>query len=150
MGETKLKRILSLDGGGIRGVLTGKVLESLEGKLNDAYTQKHGAPREKPLRLGEYFDMMAGTSTGGILTCILLCPSDDDPNYPKFSAKEAVDIYLKNGATIFKPTFYGRLPGFLEGLGGSKFGDLSMQDLLKSYLKEIKLSQMIKPCSCMI
>lgn len=146
MGENKLKRILSLDGGGIRGILTSKVLEALEEKLNEAYTKKNGAPREKPIRLGEYFDMVAGTSTGGILTCLLLCPSEADPTYPRFSAKQAVDLYLKNGAQIFKPTWHGRLPGFLEGIGGSKFGDMSMEDVLKSYLKETKLSQMMKPC----
>lgn len=144
--KLKLKRILSLDGGGIRGILTGKVLETLEEKLNEAYTKKNGAPREKPIRLGEYFDMIAGTSTGGILTCILLCPSDDDPTYPRFSAKEAVDIYLKKGPNIFKPTLFGRLPGFLEGFGGSKFGEDSMVETLKSYLKEAKLSHLLKPC----
>ncbi|MBL7815331.1 MAG: patatin-like phospholipase family protein [Saprospiraceae bacterium] len=146
MGETKLKRILSLDGGGIRGVLTGKVLEALEDKLNEVYAKKYGAPREKPIRLGEYFDMIAGTSTGGILTCVLLCPSDDDPTYPRFSAKDAVDLYLKNGPNIFKPTLFGRLPGFLEGFGGSKFGDGSIADTLKSYLKEKRLSDLMKPC----
>ncbi len=146
MEENKLKRILSLDGGGIRGILTSKVLEALEEKVNDQYAKKHGAPREKPIRLGEYFDMVAGTSTGGILACILLCPSDDDPTYPRFSASEAVNLYLKNGKDIFKPTWYGRLPGFLEGIGGSKFGDMSIADVLKSYLKETRLSQMMKPC----
>ena len=146
MGEFKLRRILSLDGGGIRGIITGKVLEALEEKLNEAYAKKHGAPRAKPVRLGEYFDMMAGTSTGGILATILLTPSDNDPMYPKFSATEAVDLYLKNGATIFKPTWAGRMPGFLEGIGGSKFGGISMEDLLKSYLGEKKLSDLMKPC----
>lgn len=146
MEENKLKRILSLDGGGIWGILTSKVLEALEEKVNDQYAKKHGAPREKPIRLGEYFDMVAGTSTGGILACILLCPSDDDPTYPRFSASEAVNLYLKNGKDIFKPTWYGRLPGFLEGIGGSKFGDMSIADVLKSYLKETRLSQMMKPC----
>jgi uncharacterized protein len=146
MGETKLKRILSLDGGGIRGILSGKVLESLEEKLNEAYAKKNGAPRAKPIRLGEYFDLMSGTSTGGILTCLMLCPSDDDPTYPKYSAKEAVDLYLNNGAAIFKPTLFGRLPGFLEGFGGSKFGENSMVELLKTYFKEAKLSNMLKPC----
>ena len=58
MGEFKLRRILSLDGGGIRGIITGKVLEALEEKLNEAYAKKHGAPRAKPVRLGEYFDMI--------------------------------------------------------------------------------------------
>ncbi len=146
MEDIKLKRILSLDGGGIRGILTSKVLEALEEKINEEYAEKHGAPREKPIRLGEYFDMVAGTSTGGILACILLCPSEEDPTYPRFSASEAVGLYMNNGKDIFKPTWYGRLPGFLEGIGGSKFGDMSIADVLKSYLKETRLSQMMKPC----
>ena len=146
MEKKKLKRILSLDGGGIRGILTSKVLEALEQKLNDQYIKINGAPREKPIRIGEYFDMVAGTSTGGILACILLCPSEKDPNYPRFSAKEAVGLYLENGKNIFKPTFNGRLPGFLQGIGGSMFGDASIADVLKSYLKETRLSEMMKPC----
>ena len=146
MEKKKLKRILSLDGGGIRGILTSKVLEALEEKLNDQYIKINGAPREKPIRIGEYFDMVAGTSTGGILACILLCPSEKDPNYPRFSAKEAVGLYLENGKNIFKPTFNGRLPGFLQGIGGSMFGDASIADVLKSYLKETRLSEMMKPC----
>ena len=146
MEKKKLKRILSLDGGGIRGILTSKVLESLEEKLNDHYTKINGAPREKPIHLGEYFDMVAGTSTGGILACILLCPSEEDPTYPRYSAAEAVNLYLENGKNIFKPTFNGRLPGFLQGIGGSMFGDESIADVLKTYLKDTRLSQMMKPC----
>jgi uncharacterized protein len=146
MNEKKLKRILSLDGGGIRGILTGQILVALEDKLNKKYVQLKGVHPEKPLRLGQYFDMISGTSTGGILTCILLCPSDDDPNYPKFTAKQAVDLYEKNGKTIFKRTFSGKLPGFLSGIGGSKYGRQTMEELLKSYFGNRMLSELMKPC----
>jgi patatin-like phospholipase/acyl hydrolase len=146
MGEKKLKRILSLDGGGIRGILTGKVLEALEDKLNKHYIKKHGQAREKPIRLGEYFDLIAGTSTGGILTCMLLCPHPDDPTYPLFSAKEAVDMYLTKGNEIFRRRLENRLLRMFGGFGGAKFTDESIEDILKFYLKEAKLSQMLKPC----
>ena len=147
MADTKkLKRILSLDGGGIRGVMTAQILVALEDTLNERYKVKNGAARAKPIRLAEYFDMIAGTSTGGILTCILLVPSKDDPTYPRFSAREALDLYVNNGANIFKPTFSGRLPGFLNGIGGSKFGGLSMEKILESYLKDSRLTDMLKPC----
>jgi uncharacterized protein len=142
----QLKRILSLDGGGIRGILSGTVLEVLEEKLNAAYVTKHGTVPDRPIRLAQYFDMMSGTSTGGILSCLFLCPSEDDPTYPRFSAKEAVNMYFQKGGDIFTPTFLGRLPGVLGSLNGAKFGALSLENTLKDYLKELKLSELLRPC----
>ena len=52
-------RILSIDGGGIRGILPGQILVELEMKL-----QHFSGDPDK--RLADYFDMIAGTSTGGI------------------------------------------------------------------------------------
>ncbi|MEK7255189.1 MAG: patatin-like phospholipase family protein, partial [Bacteroidota bacterium] len=54
------KRILSLDGGGIRGALALGYLA----KIEDILREKHGNPR---LRLCEYFDLIGGTSTGAII-----------------------------------------------------------------------------------
>ena len=56
-------RILSLDGGGVRGYLTVMILENIEKQLN----AKDGS--DKPL--GEYFDLIAGTSTGAIIGGLL-------------------------------------------------------------------------------
>ena len=100
--QPRLKRILSLDGGGIRGILVGRILMALETKLNAEYTRRNGTSPARPIRLAQYFDMMAGTSTGGILTCLMLCPSEDDPTYPRFSAEDAVNLYLKNASTMPK------------------------------------------------
>jgi patatin-like phospholipase/acyl hydrolase len=50
-------RILSLDGGGIRGILPGVILNQLEQKIQ----KKTGDPER---RLSDMFDFMAGTSTG--------------------------------------------------------------------------------------
>jgi uncharacterized protein len=146
MEDKKLKRILSLDGGGIRGILTGQILVALEEKLNKKYFDIKGEHPKRHIRLGEYFDMIAGTSTGGILTCILLCPDDKDKNYPKFTAKQAVELYENNAKTIFRPTFSGKLPGFLSGIGGSRYGSQKMEDLLKSYFGNRPISELLKPC----
>jgi uncharacterized protein len=144
--QKKLKRILSLDGGGIRGILTGQILIALEEKLNKKYYQIHGKQAERHLRIGQYFDLIAGTSTGGILTCVLLCPDDKDKNYPKFSAKEAVGLYMEYGNKIFKPTWAGKLPGIFSGFGGSKFTGDELENILKQYLGNRPLSSMLKPC----
>ena len=88
----KKVRILSIDGGGIRGILPGIVLVHLEEKLQE----KTG---NEDMRLADVFDLMAGTSTGGILTLTYLMP--DENNRPKFTAQKAVDLYLEKGGKIF-------------------------------------------------
>src|SRR5580765_3592371 len=84
-------RLLSVDGGGIRGVIPGTILAQLEKILQKRSNSER--------RLGDYFDMIAGTSTGGILSCIYLMPGEDGK--AKYSAQDAVELYIKNGHAIF-------------------------------------------------
>jgi patatin-like phospholipase/acyl hydrolase len=133
----KLVKILSIDGGGIRGIIPGQVLVSLEEKLKS----KSGTDKG----IAEYFDLIAGTSTGGILTCILLCPSDENPAKPKFSAKEAVNLYLENGGKIFHRSFWQRV-GRAGGLWNEKYSALHLELSLLEKLNHLHLSQLIKPC----
>lgn len=72
-------RILALDGGGVRGTFTASFLAELE--------QMTGK------RIAEYFDLVAGTSTGGIVALALGLG---------ISPSEILDFYLKEGPTIFK------------------------------------------------
>jgi uncharacterized protein len=133
-----LLRILSIDGGGIRGVLPGQILVALEEKL-----QKKSGDTEA--RIADYFDLFAGTSTGGILTCLYLTPGSGNSLRPAFSAKDAVDIYLKNGGSIFKNDFRHQLysaGGFTE----EKYPSNAIEELLKSYFGDVRLSALLKPC----
>ncbi|MEB3321396.1 MAG: patatin-like phospholipase family protein [Synechococcaceae cyanobacterium] len=59
------KRILALDGGGVRGILTLGILERVETLLR----QRHGD--DPAFRLCDYFDLIAGTSTGSIIAALL-------------------------------------------------------------------------------
>jgi len=77
-------RILSLDGGGVRGYLTTLILENIEKQLN------HQDKTQKPL--GEYFDLIAGTSTGAIIGGLLAIGK---------SAKEIRTIYETDIKEIF-------------------------------------------------
>ena len=63
-------RILSIDGGGIRGIIPGQILITLEQKLQELSEREDA-------RLADFFDLIAGTSTGGILACVYLCPNDE-------------------------------------------------------------------------
>jgi uncharacterized protein len=59
------KRILALDGGGLRGILTLGILSSVEAELR----RRHG--HDEAFRLCHYFDLIAGTSTGAIIAAAL-------------------------------------------------------------------------------
>lgn len=132
---TKKITILSIDGGGIRGIIPGVILSYIEDRLRD----KEG----DQVRLCDYFDLIAGTSTGGILTCLYIAPGED--GRPKFNAQEAVDLYLKNGKQIFSIPF-GRKLINVFGLFTAKFPVNNIETILKNYLIDIKLSQALKPC----
>ncbi|TYB83591.1 CBASS cGAMP-activated phospholipase [Oceaniovalibus sp. ACAM 378] len=75
-------RILSLDGGGIRGIFSASVLSELE--------RRFCAGR----RVSEYFDLIAGTSTGGIIALGLGAG---------LSAAEMNTLYVERGQEIFPP-----------------------------------------------
>lgn len=85
--------VLSIDGGGIRGLIPAVVLSDLEDRT--------GTPT------ADLFDLIAGTSTGGILALGLTVP-DDTPNgaseslSPKYSAEALADLYRKRGSDIFQ------------------------------------------------
>jgi uncharacterized protein len=88
------KRILSLDGGGIRGVLTLEYLESIESLLR----QRYGEPE---LVLADYFDLVGGTSTGSIIAAGLACG---------MRVRDIKELYYGIGASVFQQSSL-MLPG---------------------------------------
>jgi predicted acylesterase/phospholipase RssA len=93
-------RVLAIDGGGIRGIIPALALLELE-RLTD------GA------RAAELFDLIAGTSTGGIIALGLTVPGEHGG--PRYGAKELLDVYVERGRDIFpgggRPTLRQRLLG---------------------------------------
>jgi predicted acylesterase/phospholipase RssA len=81
------KRILALDGGGLRGVLTLGILRELEALLR----ARHGG--QDDFRLCDYFDLIAGTSTGAIIAAALSLG---------MSVEEVHAHYLALGNVVFK------------------------------------------------
>lgn len=129
-------KILSIDGGGIRGILPGVVLDRLEQKLQQASGNSN-------TRLADVFDFMAGTSTGGILTLAYLTP--DQQQRPRLSAGEAVNLYLENGDKIFRTGLWQKIRNG-AGLTDEKYHAGELEKALKDTFGDAKLSDLLKPC----
>ncbi|HEF0061002.1 MULTISPECIES: patatin-like phospholipase family protein [Citrobacter] len=128
-------RILSIDGGGIRGILPGMLLVALEKKLQDK--------EKKPTaRIADYFDLVAGTSTGAILCSAYVCP--DATGTPKFSAQEAVNFYLQDGDEIFDVGIWKTISS-LGGVSDEKYPATELERVLKTAFGDTKLSELLKP-----
>jgi patatin-like phospholipase/acyl hydrolase len=128
-------RILSIDGGGIRGIIPGTILMQLEKIIQRLDGNIVG-------KLGDYFDLIAGTSTGGILSCIYLMPGENGK--AKYSAEDAVNLYLKNGHTIFDRTLMEKLTS-AGGVIHEKYKADPLSGLLEQYFGEETLDHFIKP-----
>ena len=85
-GTSKKTIILAIDGGGIKGLIPATFLQAIEARI--------GKPSY------QLFDLIGGTSTGGIISVALTSPSSQDNTRP-FSAAETVNIYKTKGSDIF-------------------------------------------------
>ncbi len=131
-------RILTIDGGGIRGVIPAMVLDSLEKSLQ-------ALSGNTDARIADYFDFIAGTSTGGIITCALLAPDKDKPNRSRYSANDIVNLYVNNGNKIFSSSFTGRLLRSVPILD-EQYDSSGIESVLKTYFKDLQLSELVRPC----
>jgi uncharacterized protein len=112
-------RVLAIDGGGIRGLIPALVLAELE--------------RRADRRVHELFDLIAGTSTGGILACALCAP---DP----LPAAEVADIYEEEGPAIFDRSVWQRIRS-AEGLLDEKYDAGALDRALERFLAGKRLAE---------
>ena len=128
------RRVLSIDGGGIRGIIPAMVIAHIEKCM--------GQPAH------ELFDLMVGTSTGGILALGLSRPGTD--RVAQFSARRVVKLYEEQGEKIFEYSLWRKLRtvgGILEEayshevlesilgkyFAGATLGDCEVPTMVTSY-----------------
>ncbi len=123
------KRILCIDGGGIRGLVPALVLRELESRISDI----HGAT--KPLHM--CFDMIGGTSTGGIIAAGLTAPHPDGSGKAACTPQDLVDLYNDDGLQIFPQGIFLKLRRLLR----SKYDATPLEGFLKQRLGDATTNQ---------
>jgi len=116
----RVKRILSLDGGGVRGLVTLGILKRVETVL--AKTHRPEAP--EAFRLADYFDLVGGTSTGSIIATLVALGKTVDEIETAYKAL-APRIFTRTMRTGIQRPMYDRKD--IEVQLHAQFGDLELQ-----------------------
>ena len=121
-------RLLSLDGGGIRGLSSLLILQRIMHVLH----QKAELDEKQPLRPCEYFDIIAGTSTGGLIAIML--------GTLRMSVDEAIKSYLDFAPKIFPREGFvsrNRLTKVFKGVRGTaRFDATALENEVKEMVAE--------------
>lgn len=127
--EKKFK-ILCLDGGGVRGIISSRILQEIE--------EKTGKP------ISQLFDLIVGTSTGGLIAIALTIPDSRNTKIPKYSAKDMVALYLNQSQKIFSQSIFRKLTTG-GGLWGAKYDRDGIDAVIQDICENTMLSATITP-----
>ncbi len=117
-------KVLSIDGGGIRGIIPALVLAEIE-----RLTKQPAC---------ELFDLIAGTSAGGIITLGVTAPAKTGG--PAHSAAELAQLFVDRGPEIFSKSLAGEILN-PDGVLHEKFSAKGLESTLEEYVGGVALSQ---------
>lgn len=118
-------RILSIDGGGIRGLIPAMVLAEIERRSNR--------------RIANLFHLIAGTSTGGMIALGLARPQGDGQPMP---AADVTRIFRQEGPDVFSRTVWKEVSS-LGGITEHKYDSQALERYLAKSLGETRLSEAV-------
>src|SRR5215203_5976433 len=121
-----MQKVLSIDGGGIRGIIPAMILAEIE--------------RRTGKRTVEVFGLVAGTSTGGILALGLTKPGQNGG--PEYSAKKLIDLYETEGGKIFSIPVWHRIHS-AGGLAEEKYPAKGIEEVAHEYFDDVRLAEAI-------
>lgn len=121
--------VLSIDGGGIRGIIPALLIAYLE--------KQTGRPAS------ELFDLIVGTSTGGILALGLAQPAGEAAGESRHTAQQLAELYIEKGAAIFDRGWWRRLRS-VRGIFEEAYG----VEALESILADTFDNQVLASCRC--
>jgi patatin-like phospholipase/acyl hydrolase len=124
--------ILSIDGGGLRGLIPLRILQKAE-----EITGK---------KIQDSFDMFAGTSTGGLIACCLAMRDEQHPEQPKYNLEQIADIYSKKGKLIFPiKTGIGKIILKATNLFAPAYSPAGLDKVLQEYIGSQKIKDALRP-----
>ncbi|KAL5847471.1 hypothetical protein ACOSQ3_010995 [Xanthoceras sorbifolium] len=126
--------VLSIDGGGVRGIIPATILAS---NHNFRFFFPNKELDGEDARLADYFDLIAGTSTGGLVTGLLTAPNEE--NRPLFAAKDIKPFYLHCPKIFPQKSMWGSIRKKLKSLTGPKYEGTYLHRLIKDKLGETRL-----------
>ncbi|WCR55967.1 patatin-like phospholipase family protein [Rickettsia asembonensis] len=115
-------RILSLSGGGVKGIAELVVLAEIEERTGKS--------------ISELFPIITGTSVGGLVAGLLTIPREQGSKEPKYSAKEALEIFKNAAPKIFEKRWYRGIKQVFQ----HKYSSKALQDVLEKELGNNRLS----------
>jgi len=115
-------KILSIDGGGIRGIIPAVVLAEIEKRTGRS--------------IAHLFDLVAGTSTGGILAVGLTIPRNLPG--PLYTAAQLIELYAQEGSRIFSRSLLHRLAA-CGNLRREKYTSTGIERVLREYFGDSRL-----------
>ncbi|NNF33725.1 MAG: hypothetical protein HKN68_06435 [Saprospiraceae bacterium] len=129
--------ILSIDGGGIRGVIPAFVLDNLYHRLNKINRGKY---------LYQHFDLIAGTSTGGLLALAMASPllQKGKTATPKYGTEALIKLYTEIGINIFSRAGRPWLRK-LSVLFHHKYTNQYLKSLMEELYGNATMSQALRP-----
>lgn len=131
-GERNSKKyvmVLSVDGGGVKGLIAAKILKHLEERTDK--------------KMSDIFDIFVGTSTGGLISLFLNTPTEEGK--AAYNATDLVEMYRDLSSIIFShPSLLRKLRG-TKGILTSKYSAKPYEQLLKRYFRNTSLKQSINP-----
>jgi len=133
--------VLSIDGGGIKGIIPATILSYLEkqitilkeSELQDSIEREH---------IIDYIDLVAGTSTGALIGGMMVLPSDYKSLY---NMDDITKQYLDLGEVIFKSSFINKIKT-LFGFIGPKYPATNIEKPLLKIFDHYKLGESWRPC----
>jgi patatin-like phospholipase/acyl hydrolase len=117
-------KILAIDGGGIRGVIPGMFMAEIE--------RRTGQP------ISQLFDLIAGTSTGGVLALGMTVPGED--GHPRYTANDGIGFYEDEGPAIFERSLWRTL-ATVGNLSDERYPSEPVEAALEKYFGDSMLSE---------
>lgn len=121
-----MKRLLCIDGGGIRGLVPAIFLERLE----------HATSRS----IAQQFDLISGTSTGGLLALGLTVPNADRSG-PRHRASDLRRLYEERTDLIFPQRWWQGVTGFFQ----PRYSADGLREVVREYMGDARISESVTP-----